>query len=163
VKGLILYRSHYGNTKQVSDMVAQQLQALGHQVIVQDVRQKLPELQEFGFVFVGSPTRFGGPSGQAKSALKKLKKKGWGQKPVVIFDTLAIIPTNPEELEKSKKYIFPGAAGILQNMAKEQGLNVYAETLRCEVNSAKGPLVEGWAEKVAEFTKKFVETKINKK
>ena len=163
MKGLILYRSHYGNTKQVGDMVAQQLLALGHQTTVQDVRQKLPELKEFDFVFVGSPTRFGGPSWQAKSVLKKLKKKDWGQKTVVIFDTLGIIPTNPEELEKSKKYIFPGAAGILQNIAKEQGLNVYPETLRCEVNGAKGPLVESYAEKVKEFTKKFVETEINKK
>jgi len=158
MKGLILYRSHYGNTKQVADMVSQQLLALNHQAVVQDVRQNLPDLKDFDFFFVGSPTRFGGPAWRAKRVVKKLAKKGAGQKPVVLFDTLGIIPTDPAQLEKSRKYIFPGAAGILFKIAQEQKLNVYPETLRCEVNGAKGPLVEGCAEKVAEFTKKFVET-----
>jgi hypothetical protein len=42
-------------------------------------------------------------------------------------------------------------------VAKEQGLNVYPETLRCEVQAGmKGPLAEGQLEKATAFTREFL-------
>jgi menaquinone-dependent protoporphyrinogen IX oxidase len=73
MKGLILFRSHYGNTKQVAEAIAQQITASGHEAIVQDVRQKLPDLQSFDFIMVGSPTRFARADGKASGALKQLR------------------------------------------------------------------------------------------
>ena len=57
MKGLILFRSHYGNTKQVAESLARQITALGHEAVVQDLRQKLPDLQDLDFVMIGAPTR----------------------------------------------------------------------------------------------------------
>ena len=161
MKALVLFISHYGNTKQVAETIAKQITDSGHETVVQDLRQKLPDLVSFDFVAIGSPTRFARPAGKAVSVLKQLRKKKYTEKPVVIFDTYGPIPTNPEELEKGKKWLYPGAVGIMQKVAKEQGLNVYAETLRCEVKAFKGPLADHQLGKAASFTKEFV-SKITK-
>ena len=162
MKGLVLFISHYGNTKQVAETIAQQITESGHEAVIHDLRQKFPDLQGFDFILIGSPTRFARPNGKAVGALKQLRKKGFAEKPVAIFDTYGPIPTNPEELEKGRKWLYPGAAGIMQKVAKEQGLNVYPETLRCEVlGGLKGPLKEHELEKTASFTKEFL-TKITK-
>ena len=124
MKSLVLFRSHYGNTKQVADSIAQQITALGYQAVVQDVRQKLPDLQDIDFIMVGSPTRFARADGKALRTLKELKKKGFTTKPVAIFDTYGPVPTDPKELEKNRKWLYPGAAGAMQRLATEQGLNV---------------------------------------
>ncbi len=158
MKGLILFRSHYGNTKQVAESIAQQINGLGHEVIIQDVRQKLPDLQEVDFILVGSPTRIARADGKAMRILKNLQKRGFGQKPVAIFDTYGPLPTEPKKLEKPNKWLYPGAAGKMQILAKEQGLNVYPETLRCEVSGTKGPLAEHQLEKAASFAKDFIST-----
>jgi len=158
MKGLILFRSHYGNTKRVAEGIAEQITSMGHEAVVQDVRQKLPDLQGFDFVMVGSPTRFARADGKASGALKQLRKKGFTGKPVAVFDTYGPVPTDPKELEKSRKWLYPGAAGKMQKLAEEQGLNVYPETLRCEVQgNMKGPLAEHQLEKAALFTKTFIE------
>ena len=87
MKGLVLFRSHYGNTKQVAESIAQQITALGHEAIVQDVRQKLPDLQDLDFIMIGSPTRFARADRKALSVLKKLRKKGFAETPHAITST----------------------------------------------------------------------------
>jgi hypothetical protein len=147
MKGLVLFRSHYGNTKQVADSVARQITSLGHEAIVQDLRQKFPDLQGLDFVLIGAPTRMARVTGKALRVLKWLRKKGFREKPIAVFDTYGPVPTKPEEMEKSRKWLYPGAAGIMQKVAKDQGLNVYPETLRCEVQGLKGPLADHQLEK----------------
>jgi flavodoxin len=161
MKGLVLFISHYGNTKQVAEAIAQQIKDSGHEAVVQDLRQRLPDLIGFDFVAIGSPIRFARPAGKAVSVLKQLRKKKFTEKPVIIFDTYGPIPKNPEELEKGKKWLYPGAAGIMQKVAKEQGLNVYPDTLRCEMQAYKGPMADHQLEKAASFTKELL-SKITK-
>ncbi|MBN1224314.1 MAG: hypothetical protein JXB23_13790 [Candidatus Aminicenantes bacterium] len=161
MKALVLYRSYHGNTKQVADVMAKELAAQDVKSVIQDLRRKLPDLSGFDFILIGSPTRMARVNRKAKSVLKRIRKKGFTEKPVAVFDTYGPVPTDPEELEKGKKWLYPGAAGILQKVAKDQGLNVYAETLRCEVQGMKGPLGEKELEKAAAFAKEFV-SKIKK-
>jgi hypothetical protein len=156
MKALILFVSYYGNTRQVVETIAQQINASGHETIVHDLRKKLPDFESFDFVMIGAPTRMARVTGKATGALKKMVKKGFATKPVVIFDTYGPLPKNPEELEKNKKWFYPGAAGIMQKLAKDLGLNVYSETLRCEVEAYKGPLACHQLEKAALFTKEFL-------
>ena len=80
--------------------IAKQITDPGHEAVVQDLRQKFPDLLGFDFVAVGSPTRFARANGKALGALKQLKKKKFTEKPVVIFDTYGPIPTNPEDSGK---------------------------------------------------------------
>jgi flavodoxin len=156
MKALVLYRSYHGNTKQVADAMAKELAAQGIESVVQDLRRKLPDLSGFDLILIGSPTRMARVNRKAKRVLKRIRKKGFAQKPIAVFDTFGPIPTDPEELEKGKKWLYPGAAGILYNVAKSQGLNVYPETLRCEVKGLKGPLGNNELAKAASFVKEFL-------
>ncbi len=155
MKALILYRSYHSNTKQVADAIAKELAAEGIESVVQDLRRKLPDLSSFDFILIGSPTRMARVNRKARRVLKRIRKKGFAQKPIAVFDTYGPVPTDPQELKKGKKWLYPGAAGILHNVAKSQGLNVYSKTLRCEVTGLKGPLGDKELEKAAAFAKEF--------
>ena len=156
MKALILYRSYYGNTKQVAELIAQQLNASGHQSTVQDLRLKLPDLNRVDLIVIGAPTRMARVNRKAIGVLKQLRKKAFSGKPVAVFDTYGPVPTNPEELEKSKKWLYPGAAGIMQSTARGQGLKVYEKILRCEVKGLKGPLAENERANAAAFAKDLI-------
>lgn len=158
MKALILYRSYHSNTKQVADAMAKELAAQGVESVVQDLRRKLPDLKDFDFILIGSPTRMARVNRKARRVLKRIRKKGFGRKPIAVFDTYGPVPTDPVELEKGRKWLYPGAAGILHKVAETQGLNVYSKTLRCEVAGLKGPLKDSELEKAASFAKEFVST-----
>jgi flavodoxin len=158
MKALVLYRSYHGNTKQVADALAKELAAQGVESIVQDLRGKLPDLSGFDLIVIGSPTRMARVNRKARRVLKRIGKRGFSRKPIAVFDTYGPVPTDPGELEKGKKWLYPGAAGILHKVAETLGLNVYAKTLRCEVTGLKGPLGDNELEKAAAFAKEFVST-----
>lgn len=158
MKALVLYRSYHGNTKQVADTIAKELSVQGVESEVRNLRRKLPDLNTFDFILIGSPTRMARVNRKARRVLKRIRKKAFAEKPIAVFDTYGPVPTDPKELEKSKKWLYPGAAGILQKVAKTQGLNLYSKTLRCEVKGMKGPLGDNELEKAASFAKELVST-----
>ncbi len=161
MKGLILYRSYYGNTKKVAEAIAGQIRTSGHEPIVQDLRIKLPDLNGIDFIIIGAPTRIAGVTSKAKGVLKRLKKRFAG-KPVAVFDLMGPIPENSEEEEKINKWLYPGAAGIMHKIAEKYGLNVYEKTLRCRVKGMQGPLAENELEKAISFTQEFMSYIIKK-
>lgn len=158
MQALILFRSHYGNTRKVAEALAAELSALGHGSVVQDLRRKLPGPEGVDLVLIGAPTRMAKVTRRALRALKRLRKRGFAAKPLAIFDTYGPLPAKPEDLEKGRKWLYPGAAGIMQNAARTLGLNVYLNTLRCEVKGMKGPLVDDALESARAFVKEFVST-----
>jgi hypothetical protein len=157
MKALILYRSYYGNTKRVAEAIAAALRAAGHSADVRDVRGGLPALRDTDAVFVGAPTRMARAGLRPLRAVKNLRRAGLGaDKTVAVFDTYGPLPATPEELEKGKKWLYPGAAGMLQKAARDRGLKVHPEALRCEVKDMKGPLADKALEQVATFTRAFL-------
>lgn len=156
MKSLILFRSHYGNTKQVAEAMAKEFGAHGGETIVADLRRRLPDLRDVDVVLVGAPTRMARVTWKALRTLKRLRKRGFTQRSVVIFDTYGPIPTDPEQLKKEEKWLTPGAAGIMHRTAKSLGLNVYPEAGRFEVSGTKGPLKDHELEKAAAFAKAFL-------
>jgi flavodoxin len=151
MKALVLYRSHYGNTAQVAETMAERLRAEGHDAAATDMRGRLPDMGGAGLILIGAPTRMARVTGRARRILKKIVRKGPRGVRVAIFDTYGPIPTDPAALEKGRKWLEPGAAGILHQLAKSLGLNVHPETLRCEVAGMKGPLKEGELDKARAF------------
>ena len=160
MNALILYRSHYGNTKLVAEALAGELEAKGAKAQVQDLRRRLPDLGGIDLVLVGAPTRMARVSRRALRVLKKLKKRGYASGKVAVFDTYGPIPKTPEELEKGRKWLYPGAAGLLHKAAVDLGLNVHPNTLRCEVSGMKGPLGEGEIGKARAFAAELVASRI---
>ena len=159
MKALILYRTFYGNTRQVAEEIGRRLEAAGHQAQRCDLRrQRVPGLADFDLVLLGAPTRMARAGWRAMYALRRLRRKRLGARLLVIFDTYGPVPTDPAKLQESRKWLFPGAAGRLAEKAKRLGLNVYAQVLRCEVREMKGPLQEGEPEKIAAFVKELLAT-----
>jgi hypothetical protein len=153
---LILFRSYYGNTKQVAEAMAQRIRSAGHEVQVRDIRLRLPDLKEIDALIIGAPTRIGRVTRKARSVLRHLKRKGYGAKPIAVFDTIAMIPSTPKEMEESRKWLEPGAVGIMQRIARDNGLNLFPDTLRCEVVGMKGPISENAIGKAVAFATAFM-------
>ena len=162
MKALVLLRSYFRNTKEVTEVIAQQIRAMGHESTVQDLRQGLPDLSDVDIIMIGAPTRMARVNQKAIGILKQLRKEEFTGKQIALFDTYGPVPTKSEEMEKTKKWLYPGAVGIMQRKAKDYGLNVYEKTLRCEVKEYKGPLADGEQDKAASFTEEFL-TAIGKK
>jgi flavodoxin len=158
MQALVLYRSYHGTTKTAAESIARELHARGIEAYVADLRRSLPRIEKFDLAFIGAPTRIARVTRKAYRALKRLSKKGWGAKPVLIFDTYGPVPTKPEELEKGRKWLYPGAAGLMKARAEALGLAAYAETLRLEVKDMKGPLKEGQDERIGPYIETFLKT-----
>jgi hypothetical protein len=156
MKTLILYRSYYGNTKQVAEALARQIWSKGNEASVQDIRSRLPDLKGIDSIIVGAPTRMGRVTRKARTIMGLLRKKGFGTKPIAVFDTIAKLPTSPEEIAEIKRWVDPGAVGRMHQAAKDQGLNIFSESLRCEVAGTKGPLADNALEKAAVFAVSFL-------
>jgi len=155
MKGIVAYDSVFGNTGQVASVIAEELEKAGHQVALVNLRLSRDVPLDGDFLLVGSPTRVARMTGKSKRFVKKLDAKTWGAKPVAVFDTHSPYPEDPKEREKSLKWIEPGAAGRLSELAAKRGLNVRGPPLRCVVKDLKGPLAEGELEKAREYAREF--------
>jgi flavodoxin len=149
-KLLILYRSYYGNTREVVETMADRIRSMGHAAAVQDVRRRLPDIRGVDAVLVGAPTRMGRVNGSSRRVMKRLRRRRFSGT-VAVFDTCGIIPKTSEEIEKFMKFFKPGAVGLLKKAAQDAGLRLFPEILRCEVSSMKGPLVPDALTKAAAF------------
>jgi menaquinone-dependent protoporphyrinogen IX oxidase len=155
MRALILYRSYHGNTKQTADAMAEKLRSLGHEAEVRDLRAPLPDLAGVDLFVVGAPTRMARVTGRAKAALRRLRRRGIAARPIAVFDTYGPLPKTPEDAEKGRKWLEPGAAGILRQTAAGLGLHVHPEVLRCAVKEAYGPLADGELDKARAFAERF--------
>ena len=75
MKALVLFRSHYGNTKHIAEAIAEELGRQGIETVVQDLRRKLPDLRDIDFILIGSPTRMARVNRKALRVLKRLRKR----------------------------------------------------------------------------------------
>jgi len=153
---LILYRSYSGNTEKLAHLIAASLTHGGNASTVQDLRKRLPEAQSFDCVLMGAPTRMAGVTGRALGALKRLKKGGFAHKPIGFFDTYGPLPTNPQDLEAGRKWLYPGAVGKMLEAARKLGLRAHPETLRSTVTGLKGPLADDSPAAADSFVKNFL-------
>ena len=103
MKALILFRSFHGNTKQAAEAMSRGIASLGHEATLHDLRRRFPDLAGIRCVLIGAPTRMGRVTRRAYRALKRLRKKGIGERPVAVFDTYGPVPTDAEELKKGAK------------------------------------------------------------
>ncbi len=155
MRALILYRSYHGTTKQAAEAMAARLCSLGHEAEARDLRSPLPDITSVDLFLVGAPTRFGRVTGKARAALRRLRRRGIGARPVAVFDTYGPLPKTPEQEKESRKWLEPGAAGILRAAAQALGLNVRPEVLRLAVGGAYGPLADGESERACAYVEAF--------
>jgi len=145
MKGIVVYDTSYGNTKKVAETITETLKESGIDVDLFDVKDvKKLSGKDYGFLVLGSPTKFGTMSFSIRGFLGKVKSEEWMNKPFAAFDT-----ENPENVEKKQ-----GSAGDkIAAKLMEKRMNQLAPVLKALVHEMKGPLLEGEVERTKEYAK----------
>ncbi len=152
MKGIVVYDTSYGNTQRIGETITETLKESGLEVYLFDAK-KLKKLNgnDYDFLIIGSPTRFGTMSFTIKSFLGKVKSEQWMNKPFAAFDT-----ENPENIEQSRiKQKEWSAAEKIAVKLREKKMNQMLPVLKAKVLGQKGPLVEGEIERTKEYAKQL--------
>jgi menaquinone-dependent protoporphyrinogen IX oxidase len=147
MKGIVVYDSSYGNTKQIAETIAETLKESGIEVdafYVKDVKKV--SAKDYNFLVLGSPTKFGTMSFTVKGFLGKVKSKEWMNKPFAAFDT-----ENPENIERQEG----SAAEKIAEKLGEKQMNQLLPVLKAVVLGWKGPLQEGEIERTKKYARKL--------
>ena len=146
-KGIVVYDTSYGNTQKIAETIAETLKESGIEVDLFDVKDvKKLSRKDYGFLVLGSPTRFGTMSFAIRRFVGKVKSEQWRNKPFTAFDT-----ENPENIEKKQG----SAAEKIAEKLKEKKMNQLLPVLKAVVFGTKGPLKEGEIERTKDFAREL--------
>ena len=147
MKGIVVYDTSHGNTKKIAETIAETLKESGIEVDLFDVKNvKKLNAEDYNFLVLGSPTRFGTMSFSIRSFLGKVKNEEWMNKPFIAFDT-----ENPENVEKKQG----SAAEKIAEKLIEKKMNQLLPGLKALVFEMKGPLKEGEIERTKDYAREL--------
>ncbi len=152
MKGIVVYDTSYGNTKTIAETIAETLKGSGIEVDLFDVKNvKKLNAENYNFLVLGSPTRFGTMSFAIRGFLGKVKSEEWVNKPFAAFDT-----ENPENVEKSRieNKEWSAAEKIAEKLIDKK-MNQLLPVLKALVLGQKGPLVEGEIERTKDYAREL--------
>jgi menaquinone-dependent protoporphyrinogen IX oxidase len=157
MKGIVIYDTSYGNTKKIAEKIAETLKESGITIDLVHVKDaKKLNANDYNFMIIGSPTKFGTMSFAVKSFLGKMKAEEWINKPFAAFDT-----ENPENVERARAENKEwSAAEKIALKLKEKKMNQLAPVLKALVLDWKGPLLEGEIERTNNYAKQLA-SKLN--
>jgi menaquinone-dependent protoporphyrinogen IX oxidase len=152
IKGIVIYDTSHGNTKKIAETIAETLKASEIEVDLFDLKHvKKLSSNNYHFLVIGSPTKFGAMSFAIKSFLGKVKNEEWINKPFAAFDT-----ENPENVEKArvenKEW---SAAEKIALKLKEKKMKQLLPVLKALVLGVKGPLVEGEIDRAKTYSREL--------
>jgi len=152
MKVIVVYDTSYGNTKKIAETLAETLKEPGIEVdlfYVKDVKKLNGE--DYDFLVLGSPTKFGTMSFTIKFFLGKVKSEEWENKSFAAFDT-----ENPENVEQARiqKKEWSAAEKIAEKL-REKKMNQLLPVLKALVLGQKGPIVEGEIERTKGYAREL--------
>ncbi len=159
MNGVVAFDSVHGNTKVVAEAIAGQLKADGHEVSLINVREASPSGVTGDFILVGSPTRGGRPTKEARAFVDGLDPS-WSGKPAGVFDTIGPFSKDAEKRKKWMDTAYSGnknAASKLKEQCAERGIQV-TSLLHVPVVGMMGPLAPEAADMAKDFAHKFAAT-----
>ena len=147
MKGLVVYDSSYGNTQKIAETIVETLRSSGVEADLFRVNKvKRLTANDYTFLVLGSPTRFGTMSFAMKLFLNKLKSREWMNKLFAAFDT-----ENLENIERKEG----SAAEKIAEKLREKQMNQLLPVLKAIVSGMKGPLEEGEIERTREYAREM--------
>lgn len=152
MKGIIIYDTSFGNTKEIAKTIQETLKEKEIEADFYKVNEvKKLSAMEYDFIIIGSPTKFGTMSFAIKFFLGKIKGEEWLNKPFAAFDT-----ENPENIEKARaeNKEWSAAEKIAQKL-KEKNMNQMLPVHKALVLGQKGPLVEGEIDRTKNFAREL--------
>ncbi|MDD1756105.1 MAG: flavodoxin family protein [Methanomassiliicoccales archaeon] len=156
MKGIVAYDSVHGSTKAVAEAIAEQITSEGHQAQLIAVKQwtKAPLVGDF--LFVGSPTRGGKMTNEAKDFIESLDPAQWKGKKVVTFDTVGPLSKDAEKRNKTLASLNDkNAASRMKEICQERGIPVYT-VMHFAVVGMWGPLAPDAPQMAKEQTHRFL-------
>ena len=147
MKGIVVYDSSYGNTRKIAETIAETLEESAIEAnasYVKDVKKLSAE--DYDFLVLGSPTKFGTMSFTMRFFLGKVKSEEWMDKPFAAFDT-----ENPENIERNEG----SAAEKIAQKLKDKQMSQLLPVLKAVVFGMKGPLQEGEIERTKEYAREL--------
>lgn len=155
MKGIVVYDTSYGNTKKIAETIAETLKESGIGVdlfYVKDVKKL--DGDDYDFLVLGSPTKFGTMSLTVRFFLGKVKSGEWVDKPFAAFDT-----ENPENMEN----IEWSAAEKIAERLRGKKMTQLLPVLKAAVLDWKGPLVEGEIDRTKGYARELADKLKEKK
>jgi hypothetical protein len=146
-----LHASKYGNGVMVAEEFSKQMAAKGVTVDVHHIREAKPkELPPADLYLFSSPARFGRPIRGMRRFLKKVELPA-GTKYAILTTEAAPHPDSTGHVPSEQQLArWTRVRPIMNEILRHKGLAEVAEgTVR--VTDVKGPLEEGWQDKVEAF------------
>lgn len=147
MKGAVVFQSKWGDTRQIAEAIAKELEEAGLEVNCTRIGD-WDQDSSIDFLILGSPTRVGKAYGPVKRLAVKKMKEGWAGKRFATFSTGAQMYGEKESTQ---------ASDYLDELLKENGLIELAPPFKAGVVDMHGPLVEGELERAAEYGKELSE------
>ncbi len=148
MKGVVVYDTSYGNTKQIAETVTDALKESGIEVDLFDVKEvKKLSAKDYDFLALGSPTRMNTMSWTIRRFIGRLKSAEWANKAFIAFDTELV-----GVIEKNG----PSAAEKIAERLREKKMNQLLPVLKTNVLGTKGPLKESEIERTKEYIRGLV-------
>jgi menaquinone-dependent protoporphyrinogen IX oxidase len=148
MKGIVIYDTSHGNTKKIAETISETLKASEIEVDLFDVKEvRKLSANDYNFLVLGSPTKFGTMSFGIKFFLGKLKNEEWMNKPFATFDT-----ENPENTEHARleNKEWSAAEKIAAKLIEKQ-MKQLLPVFKALVLGQKGPLVEGEIDRAKKY------------
>jgi len=141
---LVAHDSSYGNTEKIAQAICSGMKEVGlTDVVCKRADATGPEdFKQADAWIVGSPTHIGGPTGEAKKALKIAFRSGAKGKKGASFDT---------RMANASK----GAAEKLESMMEGEGIVILQKGEGFIVTGMKGPLADGEEAKAVSFGRRI--------
>lgn len=139
---VVAYDSVHGSTRAVAEAMAEQATSEGHEAQLVFVRDPSDQLQVSDLLLIGSPTRGGVMTKQAKAFMDGLDPDVWRGRRVGTFDTLGPISRDPEKRSKVLRSIddrSKNAANRMRELLQERGIHV-ERTMHFPVLGLWGPI-----------------------
>ncbi len=149
MKAIIVYESMFGNTLQVAESIAENLNNIEKiETVIKTTKDVDPtEVLDYALILIGSPNHMGGPTRGIKKFIDKLGKIGLKEKKAATFDTYVRKNINKAVRKMERR--------IKENVP---GLELITPGLSIKVGGVRGPVLEEELPKYKEFAKLIMET-----
>jgi flavodoxin len=146
MKSVVIYDSQYGNTRQLAEVIAAELGAVGTVQLKNARSEALAIPADVMLLVVGGPTQVHRVSPPLRAQLDTIPRHALDGIPAATFDTRAHGPR-----------LLTGAAsrGIAKRL-KDKGAHLVAEPASFLVDGTEGPLTEGELERARSWARGII-------
>jgi len=155
MKGMVVYDSLHGNTKQVAEAVAAVLKGAGDVGVRHVGEVEAHELSSLDLLVVGAPTHVFQPSSGAKKFLKSIPSDGLKDVKVAVYDTRISREDTDSGVLSFLIGLFGYAAKPMAERLKRKGGTLAVPPEGFCVEDTEGPLKAGELDRAREWSRRL--------